>query len=145
MIGYGKDSRSYRIYNPQTRTITESLNVTFYETLPQALPPAGQEKILETNEKTLQEDAYHWDILGHLPLLNSQDEDQDATKASLAPSTSSAEKERTATTGNAPRSAGPNSEGTPSSTGSSSDTPSSKAISTGTPLLKGQRHNQLLH
>ena len=44
MIGYGKDSRSYRIYNPQTRRITESRNVTFIETLPKALPPAEQEK-----------------------------------------------------------------------------------------------------
>ena len=48
------------IYNPPTRKITESRNVTFIETLPKALPPIGQEKILETNEKTLQEE----DILG---------------------------------------------------------------------------------
>ena len=34
MIGYGKDSRSYRIYNPQTRRITERRNVTFIETCP---------------------------------------------------------------------------------------------------------------
>ena len=51
MIGYGKDSRSYRIYNPKTRRITGSRNGTFIETLPEALPPAGQEKLLETNEE----------------------------------------------------------------------------------------------
>ena len=43
MIGYRKDNRSYCIYNPQTRRITERRNVTFIETLPKALPPAGQE------------------------------------------------------------------------------------------------------
>ena len=101
--------------------------------MPKTLLPGGQEKLLETNEETLPGEPYHWDIVGHLPLLSSPDEDQDATKASLAPSTSSAEKERTASTGSAPRLAGPNSEGAPSSTGSSSDTPSSKAITTGTP------------
>ena len=81
------------IYNPPTRKITESSNVTFIETLPKAKPPAGQEKLLETNEETLQEnEAYHWDILGHRQLLSLPDEAQDATKASLAPSTSYAEK-----------------------------------------------------
>ena len=76
MVGYGKDSRSYRIYNPQTRKITESRNLTFIEILPKALPPAGQEKLLEKNEETFQEEeAYHWDILGYPPLLSSPDED----------------------------------------------------------------------
>ena len=105
MIGYGKDSRSYRIYNLQTRRITASRSVTFSETLLKALPPAGHEKLLDANEETLQTEIHHWDILEHLPPLGSPDEDQDATKASLAPSTSSAEKERTASTGSAPRSA----------------------------------------
>ena len=134
MIRSGKGSRSYRIYNPQTRRITESRNVTFIETLPKALPLAGQEKLLETNEETLQE-AYHWDILGHLPLLSSPDEDQVATKASLAPSTSSDKKEHTASTGSAPISVGPNSESAPSFTGLSSDTPSNNATSTAIPLF----------
>ena len=70
----GKDTCSYRIFNPETRRINESRKVTFIETLSKALPPAGQEKILETNEKTLQEEeAHHWDILGQLPLLSSPD------------------------------------------------------------------------
>ena len=51
MIGYGKDSRSYRIYKPQTRRITESRNVTFIETLPKALPPAGQESYSRRTRK----------------------------------------------------------------------------------------------
>ena len=97
--------------NEQTRRITESRNVTFIETLPKALPPAGQEKFLETNEETLQEKVYHWGILGNLLLLSSPDEDQNATKASLAPPTSSDKKECTASTGSALRSPAPNSEG----------------------------------
>ena len=137
MIEYGKDSGSYRIYNPQTRRITESRNVTFIETLPKAKPPAGQEKLLETNEETLQEnEAYHWDILGHRQLLSLPDEDQDATKASLAPSTSYAEKERIASTGSAPRSPGPNLEGAPSSTGSSSDAQQQGHINWDNPFSK---------
>ena len=51
MIGYRKDSRSYRIYNSQTRRITESRNIPFIETLPKALPPARQENYSRRTRK----------------------------------------------------------------------------------------------
>ena len=141
MIEYGKDSSSYRIYNPQTRRITESRDVTFIETLPKALSPAGQEKLLETNE----EEAYHLDILGHLPLPSSQDEDQDATKASLAPSASSEKKEGTVGIGSAPRSRDPFQRAHPVQRGHHPTRPAARPYQLGHPLRKRQRYNQLLH
>eukprot|EP00752_Nemacystus_decipiens_P002765 g2583.t1 len=41
LVGYSKDSRAYRIYNPATRRVVESRNVTFIETPDAPVPPAA--------------------------------------------------------------------------------------------------------
>eukprot|EP00752_Nemacystus_decipiens_P014132 g12567.t1 len=41
LVGYSKDSRAYRIYNPATRRVVESRNVTFIETPDATVPPAA--------------------------------------------------------------------------------------------------------
>ena len=41
LVGYSKDSRAYRIYNPATRRVVESRNVTFIETPDAPLPAAA--------------------------------------------------------------------------------------------------------
>ena len=40
LVGYSHNSRAYRIYNPQTRKIVSSRNVTFIEPMDVAMPPA---------------------------------------------------------------------------------------------------------
>lgn len=41
LVGYSPDSRAYRAYNPTTRKIVSSRNVTFIETMDVAMPPVG--------------------------------------------------------------------------------------------------------
>ena len=43
LVGYSNDSKSYRVYNPATRRITESRNVSFIETPSRLLPPPSEE------------------------------------------------------------------------------------------------------
>ena len=43
LVGYSNDSKSYRVYNPATRRITESRNVIFIETPSRLLPPPSEE------------------------------------------------------------------------------------------------------
>ena len=44
IIGYGKESRSYRLYSPQTRRITERRNATFMRHCP------GRHRLLDTKK-----------------------------------------------------------------------------------------------
>eukprot|EP00752_Nemacystus_decipiens_P006651 g5979.t1 len=73
MLGYGKDSKSYRIYNPHNRRITESRNVTFIETPHRSLKNADQDELYSNNgeEDEIDED-YRQDVLAHLPLLDAE-------------------------------------------------------------------------
>ena len=72
MIGYSKDSRSYRVYNPHNRRITESRNVTFIETPRRALSQAGQNNLLSSNdEEDETNEDYRQDVLSHLSLLDA--------------------------------------------------------------------------
>ena len=41
LVGYSPNSRAYRIYNPETRKIVTSRNVTFIESMDVAMPPAN--------------------------------------------------------------------------------------------------------
>lgn len=41
LVGYSPDSKAYRIYNPHTRKVVSSRNVTFIENMDAAMPPAG--------------------------------------------------------------------------------------------------------
>eukprot|EP00903_Cladosiphon_okamuranus_P012172 g11418.t2 len=71
MLGYGKDSKSYRIYNPHNRRITESRNVTFIETPHRSLKDAGQDQFSSSNDDEDETDEeYRQDVLAHLPLLD---------------------------------------------------------------------------
>ena len=70
MVGYGKDSRSYRIYNPHNRRITESRNVTFIETPPRNLTKSKIDTSLAENEAE-KDTAYEEDVLDHLSLIQS--------------------------------------------------------------------------
>eukprot|EP00903_Cladosiphon_okamuranus_P017600 g16211.t1 len=71
MLGYGKDSKSYRIYNPHNRRITESWNVTFIETPHRSLKDAGQDQFSSSNDDEDETDEeYRQDVLAHLPLLD---------------------------------------------------------------------------
>ena len=79
MLGYGKDSRSYRIYNPHTRRITESRNVTFIETPQRALLEAAQDEFpsnIEDDDDA--DDDYRQDVLAHLPLLDASTDMMDS-------------------------------------------------------------------
>ena len=42
VCGYSKESKSYRVWNPKTRRVVESRNVTFIETPPHLLPPPSE-------------------------------------------------------------------------------------------------------
>ncbi len=71
MLGYGKDSKSYRIYNPHNRRITESRNITFIETPHRSLKDAGQDRFSSSNDDEDETDEeYRQDVLAHLPLLD---------------------------------------------------------------------------
>ena len=71
MLGYGKDSRSYRTYNPHNRRITESRNVTFIETPHRSLKDAGRDDFSSGNDEEDETDeVYRQDFLAHLPLLD---------------------------------------------------------------------------
>ena len=50
MVGYGKDSRSYRIYNPHNHRNTESRNVNLIETPPRNLTKSQIDTSLAENE-----------------------------------------------------------------------------------------------
>eukprot|EP00903_Cladosiphon_okamuranus_P021627 g19885.t1 len=50
ILGYGKDSKSHRIYNPHNRRITESRNVTFIETPHRSLKDAGEDQFSSSND-----------------------------------------------------------------------------------------------
>ncbi len=78
MIGYGKDSRAYRIYNPHNRRITESRNVTFIETSPRSLAKSKEslaksriDTSLIDQTGTEEDTAYEDDILDHLSVIHS--------------------------------------------------------------------------
>lgn len=72
MLGYGKDSRSYRIYNPHNRRIPESWNVAFIEKPQRTLQDAGRDKFPSSNGEQDETDyEYHQDVLAHLPLLDT--------------------------------------------------------------------------
>ena len=59
MIGYGKDSRSYRIYNPHSRRITGSRNLTFIATPPRNLAKKSRiDTSLAENERSKKDTAY---------------------------------------------------------------------------------------
>eukprot|EP00903_Cladosiphon_okamuranus_P017944 g16511.t1 len=85
MLGYGKDSKSYRIYNPHNRRITESRNVTFIETPHRSLKDAGQDQFSSSNDDEDETDEeYRQDVLAHLPLLDINADGLEAkTKSSL--------------------------------------------------------------
>ena len=55
LVGYSPDSKAYRIYNPRTRKVTTSRNVTFIKTMDAAMPPAGTGEDDE-NDKYYQEE-----------------------------------------------------------------------------------------
>ena len=141
VIGYGKDSCSNRIYNPQTRRITESRNVTFMRHCPRHHHLLDKNNYSRRTRKLSRKKLITGTFLGIYRYLVHQTKIKTQKKESLAPSTSSGKKERTVSAGSAPRSPGLNSEGVPSSTGSSSDTPSATPYQLGHPFLKGQRHN----
>ncbi|CAN0217670.1 unnamed protein product [Ectocarpus sp. 4 AP-2014] len=44
LVGYSPDSKAYRMYNPRTRKIVTSRNVTFVETMDAAMPPTGTDE-----------------------------------------------------------------------------------------------------
>ena len=72
MLGYGRDSRSYRIYNPHNRRISESRNVTFIETPPRVLKNTDQaESDFADQDDDDADDTYRQDVLNHLPLLDT--------------------------------------------------------------------------
>ena len=70
MVGYGKDGRSYRIYNPHNRRNTESRNVNFIETPPRNLTKNKIDTSLAENEAE-EDTAYEEDVLDHLSLIQS--------------------------------------------------------------------------
>eukprot|EP00752_Nemacystus_decipiens_P010633 g9470.t1 len=73
MLGYGKDSKSYRIYNPHNRRITESRSVTFIETPHRSLKNADQDELYSNNgEEDEKDEDYRQDVLAHLPLLDAE-------------------------------------------------------------------------
>eukprot|EP00752_Nemacystus_decipiens_P015617 g13940.t1 len=73
MLGYGKDSKSYRIYNPHNRRITESRNVTFIETPHRSLKNADQDELYSNNgEEDETDEDYRQDVLAHLPFLDAE-------------------------------------------------------------------------
>ena len=69
MLGYGKDSKSYRVYNPHTRRITESRNVTFIETPHRFLKDGDQDQFSSSNndDEGETDEEYRQDILTLTP------------------------------------------------------------------------------
>ncbi|CAM9369359.1 unnamed protein product, partial [Hapterophycus canaliculatus] len=53
LVGYSPNSRAYRIYNPKTRRIVSSRNVTFIEPMDVAMPPARTEEEEEEEEEDI--------------------------------------------------------------------------------------------
>ena len=49
MVGYSKNSESYRVYNPATRRILESRKLVFIETLSRLFPPPLEKTSKEIN------------------------------------------------------------------------------------------------
>ena len=72
MIGYSKDSRSYRVYNPHNTRITEIRNVPFIDTPRRALSQAGQNNLLSSNgEDDETNEDYRQYVLSHLSRLDA--------------------------------------------------------------------------
>ena len=60
LVGYSNNSKSYRVYNPATRRIMESLNVIFIETPSRLFPPPLDETSQQVNPPSKGTDDYNY-------------------------------------------------------------------------------------
>lgn len=74
LCGYSTTSKSYRVYNPSTRHVVESRNVTFLETPPRNIPTSS-------NDPEAAYDHYFFDVLNFTSTFNDRSFDIDHVEA----------------------------------------------------------------
>ena len=92
LVGYSPNSRAYRVYNPITKKIVTSRNVTFIEPVDAAMPPASIEDE-DNEEEYLSDDSSDIVTSGNQGARSNEDFLQHDTNNGLSDSSSEEEEE----------------------------------------------------